>query len=287
MAEDILQTVDLVVEFGNSSGFLRRARAAIRAVDGVSISVGRGDILGIVGESGSGKSTLAKTVLGLYQPTSGRIVLKGKEMGFGTRREIRRERSAIQYVHQDPGAALDPWWSIGRTLHEALVIHGNRNAAERNHMIDRMLEAVGLSPAFQKRYPHELSGGQQRRIGIARALILRPEIVILDEPTSGLDLTVQQTVLRLIRDIQSEFQLTYLLISHDLSVVRNLCSKVTIMQHGRVVESGATADVFDHPQQGYTRMLLDAAPTLESPALTSKSAISAGKAVSPLPQQVE
>ena len=270
MSDAILQIEDLVTEFTAGGG---SSKAIVRAVDGVSLSVGRGDILGIVGESGSGKSTLAKTVLGLYAQTSGRILLKGRELGGGNRRKVRRERAAIQYVHQDPGAALDPWWSIGRTLHEGLVIHGNRDAAARDKLIDGMLEAVGLSSVFQKRYPHELSGGQQRRIGVARALVLRPEIVILDEPTSGLDLTVQQTVLKLIRDIRAEFELTYLFISHDLSVVRNLCNNVAIMQNGRVVEAGPTAAIFEAPRQDYTRLLLDAAPTLSSAALKNRQVV--------------
>lgn len=271
MTNAILQTVNLVTEFAGAPKLFKRPTTSVRAVDGVSIDVRRGDILGIVGESGSGKSTLAKTILGLYQPTSGEILLKGRAVKTaGTRRKIRSERSAIQYVHQDPGAALDPWWSIGNTLHETLAIHGKKDAGERNRLIDGMLEAVGLSAAFQKRYPHELSGGQQRRIGIARALILRPEIVILDEPTSGLDLTVQQTVLKLIRDIQAEFNLTYLFISHDLSVVHNLCNAVVIMQNGRIVEAGTTSDIFARPQENYTKLLLDAAPTLSSESLKGR-----------------
>lgn len=271
MTNTILQTVNLVTEFSGASKLFKRPTTSVRAVDGVSIDVRRGDILGIVGESGSGKSTLAKTILGLYQPSSGEILLKGQTVKTaGTRRKIRSERSAIQYVHQDPGAALDPWWSIGNTLHETLAIHGNKDAGERNRLIDGMLEAVGLSAAFQNRYPHELSGGQQRRIGIARALILRPEIVILDEPTSGLDLTVQQTVLKLIRDIQAEFNLTYLFISHDLSVVHNLCNAVVIMQNGRIIEAGTTRDIFAKPQENYTKLLLDAAPTLSSESLKGR-----------------
>lgn len=281
MSDAILQIVDLVTEFTTPSGLSKRSKTTLRAVDGVSLSVERGDILGIVGESGSGKSTLAKTILGLYVQTSGRILLKGREMSGGNRRKIRRERAAIQYVHQDPGAALDPWWSVGRILHEALIIHGNKDKAARDGLIDGMLEAVGLSSAFQKRYPHELSGGQQRRIGVARALILRPEIVILDEPTSGLDLTVQQTVLKLIRDIRSEFDLTYLFISHDLSVVRNLCNNVAIMQNGRVVEAGRTVDIFKQQQQDYTRLLLEAAPTLSSAALKSRPAAGPDAAATP------
>ncbi|MEI4473930.1 ABC transporter ATP-binding protein [Frigidibacter sp. MR17.24] len=272
MSRFILETLDLVTEFTAPKRLLQKPRPGVRAVDGVSLQVRKGEVLGIVGESGSGKSTLAKTILGLYRPTSGSILVDGAETPWRSRRQVRRARGAIQYVHQDPGAALDPWWSIGRTLDEALVIHGNRDGAERTRLIDRMLEAVGLTPAFRNRYPHELSGGQQRRIGIARTLILRPRIVILDEPTSGLDMSVQKTVLTLVHGIRQEFDLTYLFVSHDLSVVRNLCDRVAIMQRGRVVETGETAAIFADPQHDYTRTLLAAAPTLQSGRLKGAKA---------------
>ena len=271
MNEFILETVDLVTEFVPPRKFLGRSSPGLRAVDSVSLRVRKGEVLGIVGESGSGKSTLAKTILGLYRPASGHILLDGQESPWRDRRQVRRDRGSIQYVHQDPGAALDPWWSIGSTLDEALVIHGSRDKGERDRLIDRMLEAVGLGPEFRARYPHELSGGQQRRIGIARTLILRPRIVILDEPTSGLDMSVQKTVLTLVHGIRREFDLTYLFVSHDLSVVRNLCDRIAIMQRGRVVETGPTAEIFADPRHDYTRTLLAAAPTLHSGRLGNRA----------------
>jgi ABC-type glutathione transport system ATPase component len=270
MRDFILETVDLSMEFRSPRRLLQRTPPPVRAVEGVDLRVRKGEVLGIVGESGSGKSTLAKTILGLFRPSRGVIRLDGKESRWESRRQARRERSAIQYVHQDPGAALDPWWSIGRTLDEALVVHGNRDAAERSRLIDTMLVAVGLSPEFRKRYPHELSGGQQRRIGIARTLILKPRIVILDEPTSGLDMSVQKTVLTLVHGIRKEFDLTYLFVSHDLSVVRNLCDRTAIMKEGRVVEIGETAAIFANPVHDYTKTLIAAAPTLHSERLAAK-----------------
>ncbi|MGD9861688.1 MAG: ATP-binding cassette domain-containing protein [Pseudodonghicola sp.] len=272
MTGPILECVDLVTEFHPTRRLLQRRKPAIRAVDGVSLRVGRGEILGIVGESGSGKSTLAKTILGLYQPSSGAVLIDGHKADGRTLRQVRRARRDIQYVHQDPGAALDPWWSIGRTLHEGLIIQGNTDAAERQRLIDRMLEAVGLTAAFARRYPHELSGGQQRRIGIARTLILKPRIVILDEPTSGLDMSVQKTVLQLAHQIRAEFDLTYLFISHDLSVVRHFCDRAAIMYRGRLVETGPVAEVFAAPRHDYTRTLLAAAPTLSSGRLKGGAA---------------
>ncbi|MFD2239319.1 ABC transporter ATP-binding protein [Aureimonas populi] len=270
MSRFILETADLSMEFRPPRKLLQPARPPVRAVEGVDLRVGQGEVLGIVGESGSGKSTLAKTILGLYRPSRGAILLDGKESRWNSRRQARRERRAIQYVHQDPGAALDPWWSIGRTLHEALIIHGEKDAAQRNRLIDTMLEAVGLSPEFRKRYPHELSGGQQRRIGIARTLILKPRIVILDEPTSGLDMSVQKTVLTLVHGIRREFDLTYLFVSHDLSVVRHLCDRTAIMKEGRIVEIGDTASIFADPRHDYTRTLIAAAPSLHSERLAAR-----------------
>jgi oligopeptide/dipeptide ABC transporter ATP-binding protein len=176
-------------------------------------------------------------------------------------------------VHQDPGAALDPWWSIGRSLAEALKIHGVETRAERERRIDEVLDAVGLELAVKRRYPHELSGGQLRRVGLARILVLSPRIVILDEPTSGLDLSVQATVLRLIRDLQERLGLTYLFISHDLSVVERMCHRAAIMYLGRIVELADTAALFRQPRHPYTAALLEAAPRLaggrraEAPAI--------------------
>ncbi|HXJ81247.1 MAG TPA: ABC transporter ATP-binding protein [Candidatus Methylomirabilis sp.] len=263
MSDRVILEVDrLETQLGGERHLLGRARPPVRAVAGVSLALRENEILGIVGESGCGKSTLGRTILGIQRETSGTIRLDGRTVSSLAPREARHARRDIQYLHQDAAAALDPWWSIGRSLEEALVITGVGPRAERESRIDRMLTAVGLEPALKRRYPHELSGGQLRRVTLARVLVLAPRIVILDEPTSGLDLSVQATVLGLIRELRTEFRLTYLFISHDLSVVRQMCDRVAIMYFGRIVELADTRCLFEAPAHPYTRMLLEAAPRL-------------------------
>ncbi|WP_338148109.1 ABC transporter ATP-binding protein [Neoroseomonas eburnea] len=259
---EILGASQLVVELGARRGLLRH-RAGVRAVDGVEISIAEGETFGIVGESGCGKTTLARTLLGLQRESAGEVRLEGRVVSGLDPRAARRARDAIQYVHQDPGAALDPWWRVGATLAEGLAIHGVGDRAEQQARIAGMLRAVGLDAALADRYPHELSGGQQRRIGLARILLLRPKVVILDEPTAGLDLSVQAAVLRLLRDLRAQFGLTYVFISHDLSVVRRVCDRVAVMYLGRVVEEGSAATLFAEPRHPYTRALIAAAPHLD------------------------
>jgi oligopeptide/dipeptide ABC transporter ATP-binding protein len=261
-AGPILELDGVVTLFGGEKPFLRPRRPLVRAVDGVSLELRPGEILGLVGESGCGKSTLGRTILGIQRETAGSIRLDDRVVSGLPLKAARAARSDIQYVHQDPGAALDPWWSVGRSLAEALKIHGVDARAERERRIDEVLDAVGLELAVKRRYPHELSGGQLRRVGLARILVLSPRIVILDEPTSGLDLSVQATVLRLIRDLQERLGLTYLFISHDLSVVERMCHRVAIMYLGRIVELADTASLFREPRHPYTRALLEAAPRL-------------------------
>jgi oligopeptide/dipeptide ABC transporter ATP-binding protein len=259
---EILGASGLVVELGARRGLLRH-RAGVCAVDGVDLSIDEGETFGIVGESGCGKTTLARALLGLQRESAGEIRLQGRAVSGLDARAARRVREAVQYVHQDPGAALDPWWRVGATLAEGLTIHGVTDRAEQRARIAETLAAVGLDAAMAERYPHELSGGQQRRIGLARILLLRPKVVILDEPTAGLDLSVQAAVLRLLRDLRARFGLTYVFISHDLSVVRRVCDRVAVMYLGRVVEHGSAATLFAEPRHPYTRALIAAAPHLD------------------------
>ena len=269
----ILELQDVVTEFRAQRRFLRRPEPPVRAVDGVSLELRAGELLGLVGESGCGKSTLGRTILGIQREAEGEIRLDRRRVSGLAPRQARAARRDIQYVHQDPGAALDPWWSIGRTLAEGLTINGVSSSAERTERIDRVLDAVGLDGSFKPRYPHELSGGQLRRVGLARILSLSPRIVVLDEPTSGLDMSVQATVLKLIRDLRERLGLTYIFISHDLSVVERMCSRVMIMYLGRIVEQAETKQVFGSPRHPYTKALLSAAPRLQPGQMSADSLI--------------
>lgn len=265
-APAIVELRDVTVLLGGARRWLRAAVPPVRAVGGVSLTVRAGEIIGLVGESGCGKTTLGRTLLGLQRESAGEIRLDGVCVSALPPKAARRRRSAIHYVHQDAAAALDPWWSIGRTLEEGLRIHGIATAAERRVRVDEMLDAVGLDPLTRRRYPHELSGGQLRRVALARILLLQPRFVILDEPTSGLDMSVQATVLNLLLELRKRFGLTYLFISHDLSVVRRMCDRVAIMYLGRIVEVAEADQLFAAPRHPYTRALLDAVPRLDPSA---------------------
>ena len=265
-AQPILEARDVVVLLGGEKRWLRREVPPVRAVGGVSLSLRAGETLGLVGESGCGKTTFGRTLLGIQRETGGEIRLDGNRVSGVRPDDARALRKAVQYVHQDAGAALDPWWSIGRILEEGLVIQGVGDPGARRERIDRILFAVGLDASFKPRYAHELSGGQLRRVALARILVLEPRIVILDEPTSGLDLSVQATVLNLLAELKERLGLTYLFISHDLSVVARMCDRLAIMYLGRIVELAPAKSVFAAPKHPYTRALLAAAPRLEREA---------------------
>jgi oligopeptide transport system ATP-binding protein len=260
-AAPILDLQDVSTQFPVRNAWGRRT-GWLRAVDAVSLAVRRGEILGVVGESGCGKTTLGKTIAGIHRPANGSIRFEGNEIGNLAANEGRALRRHLQYCYQDPGASLDPHWKIGRALEEPLVIHTGMSAAERRARVRDVLAAVGLPAGHRDLYPHEISGGQQRRVGLARILMLRPSLVVLDEPTSGLDVSVQATVLRLFLELRQRFDLTYLFISHDLAVVHLVSQRIAVMYLGRVVECGATEHVFAAPAHPYTQSLLAAVPVV-------------------------
>jgi oligopeptide transport system ATP-binding protein len=262
MQEPILEVKGLKKHFRDSGGFLNRGTARIRAMDGVSFRVYKGESFGLVGESGCGKSTLGKTILGIYRPTEGSVVFKGQEITLLSKREIKKVRKDIQYVYQDPGSSMDPHWKVKRILSEPLVIHTSLSKQAIEKSIYELIEAVGLTRRQLALYPHEFSGGQQRRLGLARILCLNPTLIILDEPTSGLDVSVQATILKLFLELKNRFDLTYIFISHNLSVVRMMCQRVAVMYAGKIVEMGQTDSIFNNPVHPYTKALLAAIPVV-------------------------
>ncbi|MGP3957237.1 ABC transporter ATP-binding protein [Nonomuraea sp. 3N208] len=232
----------------------------VRAVDGLSLEIGQGEVLGLVGESGSGKSTVGKCVLRLTEPTSGRIELDGRDITHMSRRAMRPLRRDVHMVFQDPYSSLNPRFTIERIVGEPLLRHKTADRRETSRRVSAMLEKVGLRAEMRARFPHELSGGQRQRVGLARALILEPKLVVADEPVSALDVSVQASVLNLITDLQRDMGFSCLFITHDLSVVEFLADRVAVMYLGKIVESGPTAEIFAEPRHPYTQALLSAAP---------------------------
>ncbi len=258
-ANEILNIADLKVHFPIKKGFLRRTVDYVRAVDGVSLSIKAGETVGIVGESGSGKTTLGLALLRLI-PSQGRVVFLGEDISNFSNAEFRPMRKQIQIVFQDPFGSLSPRMAIGDIIAEGLDLHGlATDVATRDQRIMDAMTEVGLDPAMRNRYPHEFSGGQRQRIAIARAIILKPSLVVLDEPTSALDMSVQAQIVDLLRDLQRRYGIAYLFISHDLRVVKALSHYVVVMKDGKAVEQGTAADLFAHPREDYTKALLSAA----------------------------
>jgi oligopeptide/dipeptide ABC transporter ATP-binding protein len=262
MEDPILRVHNLKKHFRSSSGFLGRRATLVKALDGVSLDVAKEETFGLVGESGCGKSTLGKTILGIYRPTHGSVVFEGRDITHLSRKDVVRVRKDIQYVYQNPGSSLDPRWNVKKILAEPLLIHTSAGVAAVEKKVEEMMEAVGLTREQLSLYPHEFSGGQQRRLGLARILTLNPKVVILDEPTSGLDVSVQATILKLFRDLKSRFHLTYLFISHNLGVVQMMCGRVAVMYGGKIVELGETSRLFAEPLHPYTKVLLAAIPVV-------------------------
>jgi oligopeptide transport system ATP-binding protein len=254
----LLEVVELVKHFP-VGGRLLGGRGVVHAVDGVSFTLGRGEILGLVGESGSGKSTVANCILRLIEPTAGTIRLGGVDITHLSRREMRPLRRELHMVFQDPYSSLNPRMSVGDIVAEPLRLHGVAKGRALGVEVERIFDSVGLRPELRYRYPHELSGGQRQRVGLARSLILRPQVLVADEPVSALDVSVQASILNLLRDLQAELQFSCLFITHDLATVEFLCDRVAVMYLGQIVELAPREVLFRDPQHPYTQALLSAA----------------------------
>lgn len=260
-----LELRDVSVHFPLRRGW-GMPQGVVKAVDGVSLSVERGEVLGLVGESGCGKSTLSRTVMQLQPPTSGSIVLDGVDLTRLSPREVRRRRLDFQMIFQDPYASLNPRFSVFATLSEALSRRGRLPRARREEAVAALMDRVGLDPQWMFRYPHEFSGGQRQRVAIARAIAPEPALVIADEPVSALDVSVQSQILNLLTDLCRRQGLTMLFISHDLAVVRYMADHIAVMRRGKIVEYGDAEQVFERPRHAYTRQLLAAVPDLPGQA---------------------
>jgi ABC-type glutathione transport system ATPase component len=236
------------------------ARGEVRAVDNVSLDIQSGETLGLVGESGSGKSTLGRLVLRLIEPTSGKIMFEGRDLLAAGHAEMRRLRRDMQIIFQDPFGSLDPRMRVEDVISEPLIVHERTDSSARRTRVAELLRAVGLDQSVLRRFPHEFSGGQRQRIGIARALALRPKFIVADEPVSALDVSVGAQIVNLMAQLQREFGLTYLFISHSMPVVRYLATRIAVMYRGRIVEVGTTEQITERPNHPYTRSLLEATP---------------------------
>ena len=261
MSEVLLEVRDLVKHFPVGGGFFKRAGGTVRAVDGVSFSLRRGETLGLVGESGCGKTTTGRCILQLERPTSGKIIFEGTDLATHSEQQLRELRRHMQVIFQDPYSSLNPRMTIGQILAEPLKVHRLVSGkAAREKRIEELLTQVGLLPQHAQRYPHQLSGGQRQRVGIARALAMEPSLIICDEPVSALDVSIQAQIINLLEELQSRLGLTYLFIAHDLSVVRHISDRVVVMYLGKVAEVADRQALYEAPVHPYTRALLSAVP---------------------------
>ena len=256
----LLETRDLKKYYPVTGGLLSRHRGDVKAVDGVSFFIREGETLGLVGESGCGKSTLGRTLLRLEEPTEGEIIYRGTDVTRLDKKALRQLRREIQIIFQDPQSSLDPRMTVGRSIGEALLIHGLGDELERGQKVAEMLARVGLEGQYAARYPHEFSSGQRQRIGIARALAVAPRLIIADEPVSALDVSVQAQILNLMLDLREEFGLAYLFIAHDLAVIREISHRIAVMYLGRIVELAGVKPIFENALHPYTEALLSAIP---------------------------
>jgi oligopeptide transport system ATP-binding protein len=256
----ILDVRDLQTYFPIRRGFLQRVVGHHKAVDGVSFTIAPGETLGLVGESGCGKTTVGRTILALQPATGGQVLFEGKDVFRQDAASLRRMRRDMQIIFQDPGGSLNPRMRVGRIVGEPLEVHGMAEGEELRERVEALLERCGLWRAAADRYPHEFSGGQRQRIGIARALALQPKLIVCDEPTSALDVSVQSEILNLLADLQDQFGLSYLFISHDMAVIHHICDRIAVMKDGKIVEEGTRDAVIGSPTHAYTKRLLLAVP---------------------------
>lgn len=259
-ADILLKVEELKMYFPIYRGVIRRQVGAVRAVDGVSFDVKRGETLGLVGESGCGKSTTGRTILQLYKPTAGRVFFRGTDLIALKHEEMRWMRREMQMIFQDPYASLNPRMTVSQIVGEPLMVHNAATGSEIKERVEHLLDLVKLNPSFANRYPHEFSGGQRQRIGIARALALQPSFIICDEPISALDVSIQAQVVNLLDELQDQFNLTYLFIAHDLSMVRYISQRVAVMYLGIIVELASRDELYADPLHPYTQALLSAVP---------------------------
>ncbi len=277
--QPLLDVRDLHTHFPVRSGLFQRVTGQVRAVDGVSFSIAPGETLGLVGESGCGKTTVGRTILRLLPVTSGKVLFEGRDVLTASGADLRRLRSDMQIIFQDPAGSLNPRMRIAEIVGEPLVIHNkvrDRNALREE--AERLLERCGMPRAAADRYPHEFSGGQRQRIGIARALALQPKFLVCDEPTSALDVSIQAQIINLLMDLQKEFGLSYLFISHSMSVIQHVCRRIAVMHGGKIVEEGERDRILKSPEKEYTRALLRAVPDADPRKRRQREAARAVKA---------
>lgn len=281
MSSYFLEVKDLKKHFPVVGGIFKRQKASVQAVDGVSFGVKKGETVGLVGESGCGKTTLGRTLLRLYDPTSGHIFFKEKDITSIPKKKMRGLRREMQMIFQDPFESLNARHTIQTILEEPYIVHKVGNKSERIDRVDELLQTVGLPPSAKNRFPHEFSGGQRQRIGIARAIALSPELVVCDEPVSALDVSIQSQILNLLLELQERMALTYIFIAHDLSVVRHISDRVIVMYLGHIVESVKAEDIDKNPLHPYTKSLIAAIP-IPDPTLRKKKEILTGEVPSPI-----
>ncbi|SFP72804.1 ABC transporter ATP-binding protein [Caldicoprobacter faecalis] len=271
--EVLVEVRDLKKYFPVRGGLIRDKNQVLKAVDGVTFSIYKGETLGLVGESGCGKTTIGRTILKLYSPTSGQIIFDGNDITNLNDRQMRPYRKRMQIIFQDPYASLNPRMTVGDIIAESIDIHKIAKGEERKALIYDLLNKVGLSSEHANRYPHEFSGGQRQRIGIARALAVNPDFIVCDEPISALDVSIQAQVVNLLEDLQDELGLTYLFIAHDLSMVKHISDRVGVMYLGKLVEIAPSAELYDKPLHPYTRALLSAIPIPDPDAAKQRNRI--------------